>query len=186
MKKAFHSIRLKGENVTGAGGVVEAKVETPETPVVTGEPVTFSHPWVNLILPAGWYIDKIPGNFEKEIIGWFKTPKYSGGSIMLMGHRGRYNHRKIRIGGLRTIAAAYPQGQEQLKDMDRHRTEAGNFDARYELWKGWVSGTVMQSPMVIFKTRHCWVLMIGYVADKDGAEFEKDFKAIYHTLESTQ
>jgi len=87
-----------------AGGAAKAG-ETP-----------FTHPDVSMTLPDGWGTQEIPANFEKEVIGWFKTDKIAGASIMVFAYKGwRINYNSVRIGGLKTIGASYPKGQEMMK-----------------------------------------------------------------------
>jgi hypothetical protein len=145
----------------------------------------FEHEYLSLTLPEGWGTQDIPGNFEKEVIGWLKSEKIPGTSITVSCYRGRrYNYRKIRIAGLRTIAAACPKGQEMLKKPTKMRTDSG-YKAVVELWRGAVDAggqTVsLQIPMGIVRSKHCWVLMLGYTPDSSGQQLEEDFTRILKT-----
>jgi hypothetical protein len=90
------------------------------------------------------------------------------------------NFSNIRIGGLRTIAASYPKGQKVLKDKTKIKTEQGK-KALYELWQGVSDAGLMQSPMGIVKTKHCWALMIGYAPDSFGSRLEEDFMKVLNS-----
>ncbi len=145
----------------------------------------FEHEYLSLSLPDGWVTQDIPSNFEKEVIGWLKSEKMPGTSITVSCYRGRrYNYSSIRIGGLRTIAAAYPKGQEMLKKPKKIRTDTG-YKAVVELWRGAVDTNgqtvFLQTPMGILKTKHCWVLMLGYTPDSSGPKLEEDFMKIIKT-----
>ena len=145
----------------------------------------FEHEYLSLTLPDGWVTQDIPSNFEKEVIGWLKSEKIPGTSITVLCYRGRrYNYSKVRIGGLKTIAAVYPKGQEMLKKPKKIRTDIG-YKAVVELWRGAVDTdgqtVFLQTPMGIIKTKHCWVLMLGYTPDSSGPQLEEDFIKILKT-----
>ena len=145
----------------------------------------FKHQYLSLTLPDSWVTQDIPSNFEKEVIGWLKSEKIAGTSITVSCYRGRrYNYRKIRIAGLKTIAAAYPKGQEMLNKPTKIRTDSG-YKAVVELWRGTVDAggqtVFLQTPMGIVRSKHCWVLMLGYTPDSSGAQLEEDFMKIIKT-----
>jgi hypothetical protein len=145
----------------------------------------FEHEYLSLTLPDGWVTQDIPSNFEKEVIGWLKSEKIPGTSITVSCYRGRrYNYRSIRIAGLKTIAGVYPKGQEMLKKPKKIRTDGG-YKAVVELWRGaYETGghtVFLQTPMGIVKTKHCWVLMLGYTPDSSGPQLEEDFMKIIKT-----
>ena len=142
----------------------------------------FTHEYLSLKLPEGWVTQDIPANFEKEVIGWLKSEKIAGTSITVHCHRGwRYNYSSVRIGALKSIAAAYPKGQKMLKDKTKIKTESGG-TAVVELWQGAVDAggqtVLLQSPMGIVRTKQCWLLMIGYTPDSSGPQLDEDFLAI--------
>ena len=149
------------------------------------EEKALEHEYLSLTLPDGWVTQDMPSNFEKEVIGWLKSKKIPGTSITVSCYRGRrYNYRKIRIAGLRTIAAACPKGQEMRKKPTKMRTDSG-YKAVVELWRGAVDAgghTVsLQIPMGIVRSKHCWVLMLGYTPDSSGQQLEEDFTRIIKT-----
>ena len=142
----------------------------------------FTHEYLSLKLPEGWVAQDIPSNFEKEVIGWLKSEKIAGTSITVHCYRGRrYNYSSVRIGALKAIASAYPEGQEMLKDKTKIKTESGG-TAVVELWRGAVDAggqiVLLQSPLGIVRTKQCWLLMIGYTPDTSGAQLEEDFLTI--------
>jgi hypothetical protein len=142
----------------------------------------FEHQYLSLTLPEGWVSQDIPANFEKEVIGYLKSEKIPGTSITVHCYRGRrYNYSNIRIGGLKTIASVYPKGQEMLKKPKKTRTDIG-YKAVVELWRGAVASSgltvFLQTPMGIVKTKHCWILMLGYTPDSSGPQLEEDFMKI--------
>jgi len=142
----------------------------------------FTHEYLSLKLPEGWVTQAIPANFEKEVIGWLKSEKIRGTSITVHCYRGwRYNYRGVRIGALKSIAAAYPKGQKMLKEPTKIKTESGG-TAVVELWQGAVDAggqtVLLQSPMGIVRTKQCWLLMIGYTPDASGPQLDEDFLTI--------
>ena len=142
----------------------------------------FKHKYLSLTLPDGWVTQDIPSNFEKEVIGWLKSEKIAGASITVSCYRGRrYNYSKIRIAALKTIAATYPKGQEMLKKPTKLKTDSG-YKAAVEFWRGALDAggqtVFLQTPMGIVRTRHCWLLMLGFTPDSSGAQLEEDFMKI--------
>lgn len=140
------------------------------------------HQYLSLTLPDGWVKKDIPSGSGKEVIGQLKSEKIAGASITVFCYRGRrYNYRKVRIIGLKSIAAAYPKGQEMLKKPTKLRTDSG-YKAVVELWRGALDAggqtVFLQTPMGIVRTRHCWLLMLGFTADSSGAQLEEDFMKI--------
>jgi hypothetical protein len=143
------------------------------------------HEYLSLTLPAGWVTQDMPSNFEKEVIGWLKSEKIPGTSITVSCYRGRrYNYSNIRIAALKTIAAVYPKGQEMLKKPKKIRTDSG-YKAVVELWRGAIDSSgltvYLQTPMGIVKTKHCWILMLGYTPDSSGPQLEEDFMKIINS-----
>ena len=181
IEAAFHSVRNPGQAVTGAADIRPAVLTAaaPAKSAAAGTPGVFEHQYLTLTLPAGWRSAELQPNFEKEIIGWLKSDTIPGASIMASCYRGMgYNYGKVRIGGLKTVAAVYPKGQKMLKEKTKVRTAAGE-KAVVEVWQGLTdTGTLMQSPMAIVKTRNCWLMMTGYVLDANGAQLEEDFMKI--------
>jgi len=178
LEKVFHSIRSAEKPITSE---IDATHVTTDTD--SGSPTVFEHDFLTLTLPEGWVSHEIPANFEREVIGWFKSTKIPGASISVLCYRGwRYNYRNVRIGGLRTIASAYPAGQKALQNPTKIKTDNG-YKAAVELWQGVANAggqtVLLQSPMVILKTRGCWLLMIGYAPDASGAQLEEDFTKIF-------
>jgi hypothetical protein len=184
LEKVFHSIRSVEKPVTVEKPHTSKSAATHvTTDTASGSPTVFEHDSLTLTLPEGWVSHEIPANFEREVIGWLKSTEIPGASISVLCYRGwRYNYRNVRIGGLRTVAAAYPAGQKALKNPTKIKTDNG-YKAAVELWQG-VANTggqtvLLQSPMVILKTRGCWLLMIGYAPDASGPQLEEDFTKIF-------
>jgi hypothetical protein len=160
-----------------AGLAIICVVAGLAAPIVAQENV-FTHEYLALKLPEGWVAQDIPSNFEKEVIGWLKSDKIAGASITVHCYRGRrYNYSSVRIGALRTLAAAYPKGQEMLKDKTKIKTDSGG-TAVVELWRGAVDAggqtVLLQSPLGIVRTKQCWLLMIGYAPDASVPQLEED------------
>lgn len=177
LEKTFQSIRDMGEPVTGVSDVTYAHADT--TPK---SQTAFEHEYLSLTLPEGWVSQSIPSNFEKEVIGWLKSENIAGASVTVSCYRGwRYNYSNVRRAGLKTIALTYPKGQEMLKKPTNINTDNG-YEAKVELWRGGLDSggrTVMlQSPMAVMRTKNCWLLMIGYVADGSGSLLDKEFTEI--------
>ena len=181
LDKSFYSIRNVGDAVTGASGITTASKDILEVKKPTGASSTFEHEHLSLTVPPGWVSSEIPKGVEKEVIGWLTSDYIPGATIMVVCYRGiTRNFTNIRIGGLRTIAASYPKGQKSLKDKTKIRTEQGK-RALYELWQGVSDAGLMQSPMGIVKTKHCWALMIGYAPDSFGSQLEEDFMKVLNS-----
>ncbi len=183
METSFHSVRNPGQALTGARNVrpavIAAPAAAPAKGAATDSPGVFEHQYLTLTLPAGWRSAELQPNFEKEIIAWLRSDTIPGASIMASCYRGMgYNHGKVRIGGLKTIAAVYPKGQKMIKEKTKTKTGGGS-KAVVEVWQGLTdTGVVMQSPMAVVKTKDCWALMIGYVQDAYGPQLEEDFMKV--------
>jgi hypothetical protein len=142
----------------------------------------FTHKDISLTLPEGWVTQDIPGNFEKETVAWLKSEKIAGATILVFCYKGRrHNYRSIRIGGLRTIEASYPKGQEMVKKPEKIKTDTG-LTAVYEYWKGAVDASgqtvFLESPMGIFEAKSGWILMLGFTPASSGPQLEEDFMKI--------
>jgi hypothetical protein len=140
---------------------------------------TFTYDNFSFTLPEGWVKQGIPKGSEKETVGFLKSEKMEGTSILVFCYRGRqYSYSSTRITGLKTIAAVYPKGQEQLKKEAKMKTDGG-LAVVTELWRGAVdaSGTMvfLQTPMGIIKSRAGWILMLGFTSDSSGGQLEEDF-----------
>jgi hypothetical protein len=146
-----------------------------------GDPAEFKHQNLTLTLPAGWSVnmETVTG---KELIGSLRSTSIPGSSILIFSYRGALiNYTNVRIRGLKSLAAAYPKGQKQLKKPKKIRTEKG-YKPKVELWQGFIDAgsmtVTLQSPMAVMKTKKSWILMIGYTPDATGAKMEEDFLKI--------
>jgi len=140
---------------------------------------TFNYNNFSLTLPEGWVKQDISKGSEKEVVGSLKSEKIAGTTILVLCYKGwRYNYSSIRIAGLKTIASAYPKGQEMLKKETKIKTDGG-LTAVTELWRGAVAagGTTvfLQSPMGIMETKAGWILLLGFTPESTGAQLEEDF-----------
>ncbi len=140
---------------------------------------TFTYDNFSFTLPEGWVKQDIPKGSEKETVGSLKSEKINGTSILVFCYKGwRYDYRNVRIVGLKTIAAVYPKGQEQLKKETKLKTDEG-LAVVTELWRGFIDagGTTvsLQTPMGIIKSRAGWILMLGFTPDSSGGQLEEDF-----------
>ena len=140
---------------------------------------TFNYNNFSLTLPEGWVKQDISKGSEKEVVGSLKSEKIPGTTILVLCYKGwRYNYSSIRIAGLKTIASAYPKGQEMLKKETKIKTDGG-LTAVTELWRGAVAagGTTvfLQSPMGIMETKAGWILLLGFTPESTGAQLEEDF-----------
>ena len=141
----------------------------------------FSHQYLNLDLPDGWSAATLPDGAEKENIGVLKSKKLAGVSITLDCYRGRlHTLSSTRIRALKTLAAAYPDGQEQLEKPHKVRSQGGK--GKSELWRGYIKvgeQTVsLISPMAALKTKDCWLVMIGFAPESKGEALQADFSEI--------
>jgi hypothetical protein len=181
-ERAFHSIRNPGREVTGVREVAVTEADAFSTRKPAGAPGVFEHELLTLTLPPGWASSAVPPGSEKEIIGWLTSERIPGATVMVGCYRGfGQSFASVRIAALRTLAAAYPQGQKMLEDKKKIRTKQGK-KALVELWQGVVDSggqaVLMQSPMGVVKTKHCWAMMMGFVADSFGAQLKDDFTEI--------
>lgn len=140
---------------------------------------TFTYNNFSFTLPEGWVKQDVPKGSEKETIGSLKSEKMSGTSILVFCYTGRrYNYSSIRIAGLKTIAAVYPKGQEQLKKETKLKTDGG-LAVVMEVWRGFTDAggaTVsLQTPMGIIKSKAGWILTLGFTPDSSGGQLEEDF-----------
>jgi hypothetical protein len=139
----------------------------------------FTYDNFSFTLPEGWVKQDIPKGSEKETVGSLKSEKMEGTSILMFCYRGRqYSYSSTRITGLKTIAAVYPKGQEQLKKETKMKTDGG-LAVITELWRGAVDASgktvLLQTPMGIIKSRAGWILMLGFTPDSSGGQLEEDF-----------
>ena len=146
----------------------------------------FSNRGISFNLPEGWSTKEMPSNFEKEVIGWLKSEKAEGVTILVMCYTGwRQNYNSVRIAGLKTISASYPKGQEMLKKPTKIKTDTG-LTAVWEYWRGAVDAggqtVFLESPMGIVETKNGWVLMIGYAPAPSGPQLEEDFLKIIKSV----
>jgi hypothetical protein len=140
---------------------------------------SFIHKDLSFTLPEGWVTQEIPANFEKEVIGWLKSEKISGASMLVFSYKGwRQTYTSVRVAGLKTIAASYPKGQEALKKPIKMKTDTG-LNAVWEYWRGGVEASgqtvFLESPMGIVETKNCWALFIGFTPTSSGPQLEEDF-----------
>ena len=146
---------------------------------------TFDHKYLKLDLPAGWTAHPADASAEPHL-GTIKSSSMAGTSITLDCYRGTFHtHTSTRIRGLNTIAAAYPAGQELVKKKQKIKTRKGK--GKWESWKGNVKvgdmTVALSSPMANIKTKHCWLVSIGYTAESNSAQLEKEFLSIIKTAQ---
>ena len=142
-----------------------------------------NHKRVQLDLPEGWNWHPAPASDEPHL-GRIKSSTIAGASITVDCYRGFANtHTSTRIRALKTIAAAYPGGQEQLEDESKIETQDGK--GTWESWRGIVvigdQSIALFSPLASIKTSHCWLVMIGYTAESNRKKLLQDFQAILKT-----
>lgn len=140
----------------------------------------FSHQHLNLDLPAGWTAHPAEAKAAPHI-GTVKSSSIAGTSITLECYRGMmHTLTSTRIRALKTLAGAYPAGQEQIKKKQKIKTQGGK--GKWESWKGYVKAgemtVALSSPIAYVKTRDCWLVAIGYTAEANAEKLEKDFLAI--------
>ncbi|MCG6970523.1 MAG: hypothetical protein LJE85_12225, partial [Gammaproteobacteria bacterium] len=134
-------------------------------------------------LPDGWTAS-LSDESELPHVGKISSSDLPGTSITVDCYRGAFHSKaSTRIRGLNTIAAAYPAGQEQIKKKTKIKTQKGK--GTWESWKGYIQVdnqvAILNSPMAAIKTRHCWLVMIGFTPEKNMEKLEKDFLAILKT-----
>lgn len=184
-ERSFQSIRNPGQEVTGVREVEVAEADASSTREPAGAPGVFEHEWLTLTLPRGWVSSPVPAGSEKEIIGWLSSETIPGATVMVGCYRGfGQSFTSARVAGLRTLAAAYPQGQKMLEDKRKIRTEQGK-KGLVELWQGVADSggqtVLMQSPMGIVRTQHCWAVLMGFVVDSFGPQLKQDFTEILNS-----
>ena len=140
---------------------------------------TFSYKRFSFALPEGWVKQEIAKGSQKELIGSLKSEKIKGATVLIFLYSSwRNDYSNIRIIGLKTLAASYPNGQKCLKKETKMKTD-GKWNAVTELWQGAVDagGTtvLLQSPMGIMEVSEGWILMLGFVPDSSGGQLEEDF-----------
>ena len=146
----------------------------------------FSHQYLKLELPDGWSSAKLPDGAGKESIGILKSKKIKGASITLDCYRGGlHTLSSTRIRALGTIGAAYPDGQKQLQKPRKVRAKGGKGKA--ELWRGYVKVgdqmVTLVSPMAALKTKHCWLVVIGFAPESKTDALQADFTEILHSAQ---
>ena len=152
------------------------------TPVIAGD--SFSHKHLNLDLPAGWSAHPAAAA-DAPHLGTLKSANIPGTSITLDCYRGKlHSQASTRIRALKTVAAAYPAGQEQLAKEKKIKTRGGK--GSWETWKGFVNignnqMVTLVSPMASIKTPDCWLVMVGYTAEANAGKLETDFLSILNS-----
>jgi hypothetical protein len=131
-----------------------------------------------LPLPEGWVKQDIPKGSEKEVVGSLKSEKAPAATILVLYYNGwRYNYRHVRIAGLKTIASAYPKGQELLKKPEKIKTNPG-LTAVIEFWRGTVDAggqtVFLETRMGILETKAGWILLLGFTPSASGLQLEED------------
>ncbi len=149
---------------------------------VDAQEATFKYDNFSLTLPEGWAKQEPPKGSEKEVVGSLKSEKIPGTTILVLCYKSwRYNYTSVRIAGLKTIASAYPKGQQVLKKETKLKTDGG-LTAVTELWRGVLDAGGMtvslQSPMGIMETKAGWILLLGFTPESSGAQLEEDFLKI--------
>jgi hypothetical protein len=147
-------------------------------PVVAQE-ATFNYDNFPLTLPEGWMKQDLPKGSEKEVVGFLKSDKIQGTTILVLCYKGwRYIYRSIRIAGRKTIVSVYLKGQEALKKETKLKTDGG-LTAVTELVQGFfdAGGTAvfLQTPMGTMETKAGWILLLGFTPESSGAQLEEDF-----------
>lgn len=148
-------------------------------PVTAGD--SFSHKHLQLDLPAGWSAQPA-SEADAPHLGSLKSANIPGTSITLDCYRGKlHTQASTRIRALKTVAAAYPAGQEQLKNKKKIKTRGGK--GSWESWKGFVNignnqMVTLVSPMASIKTPDCWLVMVGYTPEAHADKLEQDFLTI--------
>ncbi len=148
-------------------------------PWAVAQEATFSYDNFSLTLPEGWAKQDPPKGSEKEVVASLKSEKIPGTTILVLCYKGwRYNYTSVRIAGLKTIASAYPKGQQVLKKETKLKTDGG-LTAVTELWRGVLDAGGMtvslQSPMGIMETKAGWILLLGFTPESSGPQLEEDF-----------
>lgn len=148
---------------------------------VAGE--SFSHKYIHFDLPDGWSAS-LANESELPHVGKITSADLPGTSITVDCYRGAFHSKaSTRIRALNTIAAAYPAGQEMVKEKNKIKTQKGK--GTWESWKGYVQVdnqvAILSSPVASVKTKHCWLVMIGFTPEKNQDKLEKDFLAILKT-----
>jgi hypothetical protein len=129
VERAFQSIRLPGEALTGAGGAESIKPPPPPSTVPT--------PWkgdsVSLVLPPGWVAKPKPRGFEREVKGWFINESLDGTTSFVVVYRGM---------GM-TLAKAFDAGTKSvtipmpgLKPVEEEEIALGNGKAFFAVYQG--------------------------------------------------
>jgi hypothetical protein len=129
IERAFQSLRLPGEELTGVDDVRSVKPPSSAPTVPT--------PWegesIGLVLPPGWSVKPIPRGFEKEVKGWFLYEHLAGVNAFVACYGGM---------GM-TLAKAFDAGTKSvtipmpgLKPAEHEEIVLGNGKAHFAVYKG--------------------------------------------------
>jgi len=157
VEKAFLSIRLPGEAVTGVG---DAKAVAPRPPKATG-PTPWQSELVSLTLPPGWEEKPRPRGFEKEVKGWFQNEELPGSSMFVVCYKGLgMTMAKVLDAGIKTMTIPNPG----MKPVEAQEMKLPNGKIHFVVIRGMVSSQGQEvdlaSVLTVSKAKKSYVNVI--------------------------
>lgn len=157
VEKAFLSIRLPGDAVTGVG---EAEAVAPPPPRSTS-PTPWQSELVGLTLPPGWEEAPRPRGFEKEVKGWFRNPDLPGSTLLVVCYKGLgINMAKALDAGIKTMTIPNPG----MKPVEAREMRLPNGKIHFVVIRGMASSqgqeVELASVLTVSKAKKCYVNLI--------------------------
>lgn len=157
VEKAFQSLRLPGEPVTGVG---DTTAVVPPRPKAT-QPTLWKSELVSLTLPPGWEEEPKPRGSEKELKGWFQNNDLPGSTLMVVCYKGLgINRAKALDAGIKSMTIANPG----MKPVEAKEMELENGKIHFVVIRGMVASEGQEvevaSVLTVSKAKKCYVNLI--------------------------
>jgi hypothetical protein len=157
VEKAFLSLRLPGEALTGVGDATAVAPPRPRSE----SPTAWTSDLVSLTLPPGWEEKPMPRGFEKEVKGWFQNENLPGSSMMVVCYKGMgMNRAKALDAGIKTMTIPNPG----MKPVEAEEMKLENGQIHFVVLRGMVSAAGQEvelaSVLTVSKAKKCYVNLI--------------------------
>ena len=169
IEQSFQSIRESGQTVTGVSGAKSVAADT-----TASQPTEFKHELLSLTLPPGWTSQKLPQNFEKEVIGWFLSDRIIGGSVLAICYRGfGINQENVAKASKATVEGSIPNASL----VNAYDMEHKGGKVPVVVYRGSKVSAGQDIPMsavtTIVKTDKCRLAVVGFSQAQGASALEK-------------
>lgn len=141
----FESIRLPGEKASGVSGRTKTAAAAPAASASqAGTP--FAHDLVTMEIAPGWEAQPMGRNFEKEVVGFYSSPRLAGGTMLLICYKGMGMNMVKSIKGIKqTVEAAIPNASP-VAVKESEKTDSGR-EVTYITYQGTSAAQGQDIPM---------------------------------------